>query len=176
MRDTIPLDLDFVDDWLAIGARVESAHGPALEAQGIRRVIDLRAELEGPGPDLVASGIARLHLPTLDLTAPTLSQLDEGVVWALEGRRAGDRVLVHCEHGVGRSAVLACCCLVALGHGPLQALSRAKDRRERVAPSPVQLEAYLDWARGRREGSGRRLEATSWEDLARVAYRHLVET
>lgn len=167
------LDFDFIDDWLAVGARVDASHGPALEGLGIGRVIDLRAEAGDAVPDW---RLERLHLPTVDLAAPTLAQLDEGVAWALAGKLGGVRVLVHCEHGVGRSAVLACCCLVALGDGPLDALTKAKDRRSRIAPSPVQLEILLDWATERRRRAGLAPDPIDWETLARVAYRHLAES
>ena len=60
--------------------------------------------------------------------------LDEGVAFARRARAQGRRLLVHCHHGIGRSATLALCVLVDRGLSPLDALSQAKDdaRREQI--------------------------------------------
>ena len=53
--------------------------------------------------------------------------IDEGVQWVRSRLGAGRRVLIHCEHGIGRSALLALCVLVAGGIEPLDAMNRIGD-------------------------------------------------
>ena len=66
------------------------------------------------------------------VTAPTVATMAPRL-------DAGSRVYIHCEHGVGRSALLALCVLVSRGDPPLGALERAKSARWQVSPSPEQL-------------------------------------
>jgi predicted protein tyrosine phosphatase len=80
---------------------------------------------------------------------------------------------VHCEHGIGRSALLALCVLVSLGEEPLAALERAKSARPCVSPSPEQLEAFAAWVRRWRERTGAPVEVPSVDALGRIAWRHL---
>jgi predicted protein tyrosine phosphatase len=82
-------------------------------------------------------------------------------------------VLVHCEHGVGRSALLALCVLVARGEAPLAALERAKSARPRVSPSPEQLAAFAAWVRRWAARSGAEVAVPTLDDLGRIAWRHL---
>jgi protein-tyrosine phosphatase len=76
-------------------------------------------------------------------------------------------VLIHCQHGIGRSALLALCVLVDCGHEPLAALELAKSRRAKVSPSPAQYEAWATWLRGRE------IAPPSFDAFAAIAYRHL---
>ena len=82
---------------------------------------------------------------------------------------AGARLLIHCQHGIGRSALVALCVLVDRGAAPMAALRRAKDAREKISPAPCQFEAWAEWI-ARRAPQHR---PPSFEDYARVAYRHL---
>ena len=62
--------------------------------------------------------------------------LDDGVAFVNRHLDRGERVLVHCEHGIGRSATLALCVLVSRGMEPLDALwnwRRAAARSSRRA-------------------------------------------
>jgi predicted protein tyrosine phosphatase len=165
--DWIP-NLDWITPDLAVGGSfpVERAEHLAREL-GIGAVIDLRAESCDDEAVLARCGLLFLHLPTLDLQAVAPAMLDDGVCFAAEQRRGGRRVLIHCEHGIGRSALLALCVLVDRGMAPLEALELAKSRRARVSPSPEQYEAWRDWL------AARGTEAPEFDAFAAVAYRHL---
>lgn len=58
--------------------------------------------------------VKHLHLPILDLTAPTNEQLREAVEF-IERRRALGPVLIHCKAGFSRSAAVAAAWLVSTG-------------------------------------------------------------
>jgi protein-tyrosine phosphatase len=133
----------------------------------IGAVVDLRYEACDDAAVLREHGVVFLHLPTLDHHAVSQAMLDEGVAFAAEQFETGRRLLIHCEHGIGRSALLALCVLADRGMEPLEALKLAKSRRERVSPSPAQYEAWRAWL------ERRGLEAPTFEAFAEIAYRHL---
>lgn len=173
MGDEVPAagpDLSWVTPELAVGGRVEpDAVAVLARAHGVRRVVDLRGE-QRPDPEhFRAHGVEFLHLPTPDHHPLTPDLLRAGVEWVRGGLDRGHRVLVHCEHGIGRSILLTCCVLVSRGDSPLAALERVKRVREKASPSPAQLHSLLDWAAA---WTGAR-PAEGWHDLARLAYRHL---
>ena len=164
-------NLTFVTDHLAIGGSfpVERAEHLA-RALAIRAVVDLRDEACDDPAALERHGLAFLHLPTLDHHAVSQAMLDEGAAFVGSHLDRGERVLVHCEHGIGRSATLALCVLAARGHDPLGAIALAKDRRALVSPSPAQYEAWAAWLA--RHGLP---PAPPFEAFAAIAYRHLRE-
>lgn len=161
------LDLTFITPRLAVGGRVAPEDLPALVALGIRHVVDVRVEMVDDEALLLSHGITLLHLPTMDRAAVSQEMLDDGARWVAAQVSAGERVLVHCQHGIGRSALVALCALVELGHAPAAALRLAKDARKVISPSPEQLEAFRE--RCRRRG----VQAPELEELMSVAYRHL---
>jgi protein-tyrosine phosphatase len=140
------------------------------DEHAIAAVIDLREEDCDDERALRSAGIAFLHLPTPDLHPASVEQLDRGVAFAREHIRRGQRVLIHCMHGVGRSPLLALCVMVDLGMKPLEALARAKDRRVRVSPSELQ---YLGWAAWL-ESHGHLVP--SYHEFGCIAYRHLAQS
>ena len=85
----------------------------------------------------------------------------------------GTRVLIHCEHGIGRSALLALCTLVAGGVKPLDAMNRLKAGRPVASPAAEQLEAFRSWVTRWKQRTGASWEVPSFDALAWVAYAHL---
>ena len=71
--------------------------------------------------------------------------LDRGVAFAREHLDRGSRILIHCQHGVGRSPLLALCVMVDCGMQPLEALTQAKNRRVRISPSEAQYRGWAEW-------------------------------
>jgi protein-tyrosine phosphatase len=156
-------------DWLTPDLAISGCFDPAFTEQLARRhriaaVIDVRAEACDDEHLLRRHGIALLHLPTEDHCAIAPDMLDDGVRFAHRYLAAGHRVLVHCEHGIGRSALLALCVLVAGGMEPITALALAKSRRERVSPSVAQYEAWASWLRAQD------IAAPEFSQFALIAY------
>ncbi len=168
------LDLSWVTTQLALGGCLPLEAAAHLARRlGIRNVVDLRIEQKDDEAVLRAHGISFLHLPTRDQGAVALEALDHGVSWVRALLEAGERVYIHCQYGIGRSALLTCCVLVSLGHGPLQALALAKEARRKVSPSPEQLEAFRAWCESWRSGREVSWEVPSFQELAEIAYSHL---
>ena len=162
------LNLSWITADLAVGGSFPAARAEQLARRlAITAVVDLRAEACDDEAVLKRHGLTLLHLPTDDHCAVSPQMLADGVAVVTARLERGERVLIHCEHGIGRSALLALCVLVARGMAPLEALRLAKDRRELVSPSPAQFGAWAAWLRTRGQ------EPPRFSDFAAVAYRHL---
>jgi protein-tyrosine phosphatase len=166
-RDWQP-DLHWLTERLAVGGCFppERPTDLALE-HAISAVIDLRAEDCDDDAQLRRAGIHFLHLPTPDLQPASVDVLERGVRFAREHMSNGGKVLIHCQHGIGRSALLALCVLVDQGWEPLDALSHAKDCREVISPSRSQYEGWAKWLASRGK------QAPDYHTFGCIAYRHL---
>ena len=92
---------------------------------------------EDPLPDSWVDGMQYLHLPTPDLTAPGMEQIDEAVEFIHRRIHEKGAVLVHCAAGLGRAGtILACYMIKYEGHSSVDAIS--KIRRER----PGSIQSY----------------------------------
>jgi protein-tyrosine phosphatase len=163
-------DLSWITPQLAVGAAVERDQLRELRAQGITHVVDVRIEDTHDQAVLQQEGLALLQLPTEDCCAVSQQMLDEAVTWVNPPLDAGRCVLVHCQHGIGRSALVALCVLASRGLGPVEAMLRAKNAREKISPSPAQLAAFLEWCRRQGRASPGH---PGVDDLGRIAWRHL---
>ncbi len=63
----------------------------------------------------------------------------QGTTWVNERLNKGERVLIHCEHGVGRSVLLTCAVLVARGMYASAALDLVKRERWQASPNHQQI-------------------------------------
>jgi protein-tyrosine phosphatase len=170
------IDLHFIAPGLALGARfpMEAAARLARE-HGISRVVDVRVEARDDEELLRVHGIKLLHLPTEDTRAVSQRRLRDGVAFASEGLDRGERVLIHCQYGIGRSALLGLCVLVGRGDPPIAALERTKAARPVISPSAEQLEAFIAFSAGVRAERQAPWPVPSLEELGAIAWRHLQE-
>ncbi|MEM9843530.1 MAG: protein-tyrosine phosphatase family protein [Pseudomonadota bacterium] len=97
------------------------------------------------GTDLQSRGARWVHFPVPDMSVPSP---DQSRAWSeverlsLSVLRRGDRVLVHCLGGCGRSGMVALRLMVREGEAPDAAL----DRLRSVRPCAVETNAQWDWA------------------------------
>lgn len=161
----------WITETIAVGGRLTPDVLADLAAHGVGAVVDLRREAVDDAAALAAQGCAFLHLPTDDHAPPSDADLARGLAFAAAQDAAGRRLLIHCEHGIGRSATLALCILVARGHAPLDALSLMKERRPRVSPSPAQYEAWALWLDAHRQERLRPWTVPDFDAFAAIAYR-----
>jgi protein-tyrosine phosphatase len=167
-------NLSWITDHLAIGGRFPVAATETLARKlWIRAVIDLRQEDCDNIAVLRRHGIEFLHLPTEDHCAVADQMLRDGVAFAVRHLGRGERILIHCEHGIGRSATLALCVLVQRGQAPLDALALAKRRRSLVSPSPAQYRSWVLWLERCKQESGAGWEIPCFDAFAEIAYSHL---
>lgn len=162
-------NLSWITDELAIGGSFPQERAAELAlTHDVRGVIDLRVEACDDERLLRSHGMTFLHLPTEDVCAVSLAMLRDGVRFANRHLDRAERVLIHCQHGVGRSSTLALCVLVSRGLAPLEALALAKRRRAALSPSPAQYEA---WARWLREQRGVAWAVPAFAEFGLIAYR-----
>lgn len=161
-------DFHWVMDGLAVGGcfPVESATVLA-RVHAIRGIVDMRAEDCDDVEALSRAEVRFLHLPTPDLQPVPSEMLDIGVAFARDHLDQEERVLIHCQHGIGRSAMLALCVMVDRGMEPLPALRQAKQRRMRLSPSLSQFEGWARWLRRHGHAPPR------YDAFAEIAYSHL---
>lgn len=167
------LDLDWITSTLAIGGSFPPAQIAELAECGITAVVDLRGEDCDDAGLLSAHHIELLHLPTADHGPIAPALLREGVSFVTARTSAWRRVLVHCEFGIGRSALLGLCVLVAQGHTPLDALVLAKDRRSCVSPSPSQYRGWIEWLAEHQRERGAAWTIPTFQEFQAIAYRGL---
>jgi protein-tyrosine phosphatase len=163
-------EISWLTDELSVSGCFPIEYVPQLaETHAIRAVIDLREEDRDDEQALAEAGIAFLHLPAPDLHAASPDMLDRGVAFAREHIDRGERVLIHCQHGIGRSPLLALCVMVDLGMEPLAALEQAKSRRMSVSPSEAQYRGWAEWLK--RHGH----PVPDYHSFGCIAYRHLAQ-
>jgi protein tyrosine phosphatase (PTP) superfamily phosphohydrolase (DUF442 family) len=141
------LNLSWVTERLAVGGRVHPSDIPALARAGVTHVIDTRSEYCDDADALAREGIKLCYLPTPDTHPLTVEQLTSGTAWAIEQIQRGGRVLIHCEHGVGRSVLLTCATLVASGMSANDALLLVKQKRWQAAPNHRQVQRLVEFER-----------------------------
>ena len=134
------LNMSWVTNHLAVGGRIRPEDMHALNMLGVTHVIDTRSEYHDDEEALAKEHITLLYLPTPDTYPLTVKQLKQGASWANEHIREGGRVLIHCEHGVGRSVILTCATLMQDGMSARDALKLVQQKRWQAAPNQRQVE------------------------------------
>jgi len=84
-----------------------------LNKIGIKYVVNMCAEYNGPCKTYIKYNIKQLHLPTVDCTSPSLNDIEKAIQFMNEAYRNKDKIFVHCKSGMGRSATIVLCHLVA---------------------------------------------------------------
>jgi protein-tyrosine phosphatase len=149
-----PPDLDFVTDSLAVGGALRSDEQiRALPGLGIGSVVDLRAESKDNVAELERVGIHFLHLPTIDWRPLSPENMETGVAWVLDEMAQGNKVLIHCQHGIGRSVILLAAVLVRMGYTWQEAMRFIQAKRVGAGPHADQIEALIEFAKNERKAA-----------------------
>lgn len=133
------LDMSWVTGRLAVGGRIRVEDIARLAATGITCVVDTRAEYRDDEAALNREGIQLLYLPTPDTYPLSVEQLLDGTAWILKRIHEGQKVLIHCEHGVGRSVLLICATLVRDGYSAEDATRLVQAKRWQASPNHRQI-------------------------------------
>ncbi len=133
------LNMSWITTHLAVGGRIRPEDIKALAKAGITHVVDTRSEYRDDAEALAKEHIELLYLPTDDMRPMTIEQMMQGAPWANEHMEQGGRVLIHCEHGVGRSVLLTCAVLVYDGMHAQDALQLVQQKRWQAAPNHRQV-------------------------------------
>lgn len=89
------------------------------------------------------AGVWWKHLPIVDMGVPNQDFED---IWAIEGERIrhalriGERVIIHCYAGLGRTGMMAARILVEFGVKPEEAISQIRNANRRRIQTRMQAE------------------------------------
>jgi protein-tyrosine phosphatase len=124
-----------------IGGVLNQSEAAAAVRNGVTAVLDLTAEFSEALPFL---GVAYRNIPALDLTAPTVAQLEEMAAF-IEEQAVQGIVYVHCKIGYSRTVTAAAAYLLRSGIAPSveEALDLICGARPAVVIRP-EVQAALD--------------------------------
>ena len=130
----LAVDMHAIVDWgpTAVVSLMEDQEFPMLEVTGL-------------GDAIEAAGLEWHHLPIRDVDVP-----DERFErrWAYSGHvlrqklKSGERILLHCRGGLGRTGMVAARLAIEFGAAPEEALRRVRDTRPGTVETALQA-AYV---------------------------------
>lgn len=120
-----------------------------LREMGANRVVALLTDPEldwagvsDLGARARATGLGFHHLPIPDQGTPTLAEMVALNAQVRGWMDAGERVVLHCMGGLGRSGLVAATALVNAGLSPSAAIQEVRDTRD---PRAVETQAQADF-------------------------------
>lgn len=116
-----------------------------LREQGISAVLTM-TETPLDADALARHGLVALHLPVVDMTAPTPEQFERALRFIDHHRVRGTSVVVHCLMGQGRTGVILAAYLVRQGATPERALAEVRAACPRAVENPEQERALAAFA------------------------------
>ncbi|MCK9460485.1 MAG: dual specificity protein phosphatase family protein [Proteobacteria bacterium] len=135
------------------GAPVD-ADAEFLKEKRITLVVTL-TEAPLPAQPFASRGIALVHIPMRDFSAPSSERLAEFVGRASAHIAGGGRVAVHCAYGLGRTGTFLAAYLVHEGSTARAAVAQVRDLRPgsiETASQVAAVQAYEASLRGPADG------------------------
>ncbi|KYR02118.1 phosphatidylinositol phosphatase [Tieghemostelium lacteum] len=100
---------DAVDDQVYLGAIQMYWNIPGLKMHGIKGVVNLCDEYQGPQKEYKKHDIDQLYVPVIDHYEPSVSEIRQCITFIQDQISLGHKVLVHCKAGRGRSGAVMIC-------------------------------------------------------------------
>jgi atypical dual specificity phosphatase len=121
-----------------------------LRYQGIQLLLSLTED--PPRRDWINSaGLFSIHVPVVDMEAPTQEQLDRCLSAIARAHEKNMGVCVHCGAGLGRTGVILACYFVSKGLSAGNAIARIKRLRPGSIETDEQAAAVEEFARRQSE-------------------------
>jgi dual specificity MAP kinase phosphatase len=116
-----------------------------LKKWGVTAVVNMRKKSFQQASH--ADWLDYLHLPTQDLTPPSIEKLNAGVAFIQRHISNGGKVYVHCRWGEGRGPSMAAAYLISTGMTTEDAITSIKQVRPFISLTKVQREQLENFER-----------------------------
>jgi atypical dual specificity phosphatase len=125
-----------------------------LRQQGIQLLLSLT---EDPPPRTWVNnaGLLLLHVPIVDLEAPSQDQLDQCISAVGRAMENNMGVAIHCGAGLGRTGTILAAFFVHRSMSAGQAIARVRSLRPGSVETPEQADAIAEFARRRKQVGSR---------------------
>ncbi|OGY85349.1 MAG: hypothetical protein A3F54_02970 [Candidatus Kerfeldbacteria bacterium RIFCSPHIGHO2_12_FULL_48_17] len=140
---------DRIDDHVWVGGAPLEYFGdlPYLQRQGITAIIHSAPEIPRYDWRAYKKENNFLFLRIMDRTSPTIAQLHTAVTWMNERIKRGEKVLIHCALGKGRSVCIAMAWYVySRKMSADAALQYIQKHRPQAQPNHWQMRRMADFA------------------------------
>lgn len=127
---------DEIDEGVLLGAAPFPQQLKQLRDLGVRGIVNMCLMNELPAVRYSDFEMECLHLPTVDRSPPTISNVHDALDFIARHRAAQQAVYVHCRAGRGRGATVALCWLIqAHNLPPADAYAALRLKRLQVDPA-----------------------------------------
>jgi atypical dual specificity phosphatase len=116
-----------------------------LRANGIDILISLTEYLPSRH-SINEAGLMSVHIPVVDMSAPSLEQMEQAVATITQAMRSGMKVAVHCAAGMGRTGTILAAHFVTKGMNAEQAIDFVRALRPGSIETSDQEQAVVDFA------------------------------
>ncbi|MGQ8364938.1 diacylglycerol kinase family protein [Glaciecola sp. 1036] len=113
--DSVPILQEITSD-LFLACRLFPSDVEALKEKDISAIFDATSEFDGLGSSSAWEGMHYYNLPILDHKAPHKSDIQHALYWIDNQISSGNKVVVHCALGRGRSVLIVAAYLLAKSH------------------------------------------------------------
>lgn len=108
-----PMNFSFVDNYVCGSARIMSKKDIVwLKSKGVKAILAL-TETAAPSSWIEGSGIEYKHVPVKNHAAPSMEQLEDCVNFVEQNVQKGNKTVVHCAAGKGRTGTVIAAYLCA---------------------------------------------------------------
>jgi diacylglycerol kinase family enzyme len=111
-RDTVP-PIQKISEDVFLACRLFPSDLDFLQEQGVNAVLDATSEFNGLKWSAKIDHLHYLNIPILDHRAPKDSEVIKAVKWIQHNINSGNRVVIHCALGRGRSVFILAAYLLA---------------------------------------------------------------
>lgn len=116
-----------------------------LQSKGIKAVVTLTESALADTP-LKQAGIDYLHIPIVDMSPPTMEQVQRFVAFVHDALQNNKPVVAHCLGGNGRTGTMLACYLVSQGYSSSEAIRLVRRQNPSAIETLPQEEAVIEYA------------------------------